>query len=195
MGTLAEGPLGRYDFGGIGGEIESDAGLYLFNDLVAWPPAGTVQFSRIADTSFTPSGASGPFTSFGPVSYKGQVQGKQPGNAGTFLAERATAGGVDGIYEGAENLANVGDVAPDASGKPNADGAVFTSFGDPVATNNEITFTAHYGTYSGDQQGIFSYGPYYSTNDGTSVPSLTELVSTGQIAPIPAARRSLDSQR
>lgn len=61
----------------------------------------------------------------------------------------------------------------------------FTSFGDPVITNNDITFAAHYSTPNGDKQGIFAYGQYYyfAGDPASDAPSLQEAVTQGDIAP------------
>jgi hypothetical protein len=181
--------MGFADYGQVGGEIESSSGIYDFDN---YGSGNSLEFELVANFSTTPPGASGPFTSFGPMSFKaGQLSSLAAGIQGEIWAVRATAGGVEGIYYEIESinggldtpatlvsLVNTGTAIPGNTGH-------FTSFGDPVATSNEITFTGHYITASGDQQGIFAYGPYqdFGTPMNPEIPTLSELVATGQVAP------------
>jgi hypothetical protein len=156
-------------YGLPGVDIESDAGIYLADVN----PDGSISFYG-GTNNFS-------FSEFGPVSYKGSL-----GNSnlqGIYLeadAFTAMKGGVRGVYYGGPPsnqtytaLANVGGSIPSGIG-------TFTSFGNPVVTANEVSFTAHYNTASGDQQGIFVFGPYESDSDG---PYLHQIVATGQLAP------------
>lgn len=191
-----------YGYGYENGEIETTAGS-IYDFVGSYNPYSVPSnvpspvFTLVANTSTTPPGASGPFTSFGPVSYKSyEDPNLEPGVRATIRAVRATAGGVEGIYYGIESyengilpetsaplvsLINAGAAVPDANGNPTS--GVFTSFGDPIVTDYAIFFIATYGVGGdSDQQGIFIYGNYL---DGSYVPGVTlrQIVATGQVAP------------
>jgi hypothetical protein len=152
-------------YGTPAGLIESATGVYDF--IAGSSPPHSINY--------------GSLTSFGPVSYKGSIGNSNlPGiylEAGAFTA---MANGVSGVYysgSGSDTsftaLASIGGSTPNVAG-------TFTSFGNPYVTANEVTFTAHYHTPSGDQQGIFVYGPYEAIGN---IAHLRQIVATGQVAP------------
>jgi hypothetical protein len=186
--------IGNSTWGFPGGEIESEAGIYEFASF------NTQYYALIGNTNTTPPGASGPFTSFGPISYKAwQDVNLEPGIAADIQAVCATADGVEGIYWGFDSsvpsggglpnsldlvsLVKAGDVVPDSNGNPTA--GTFTSFGNPVATSNEVRFTARYDVGGDDGQGIFSFGSYLDGSPSRfgSIAQLTRIVAMGQVAP------------
>lgn len=153
-------------YGTPAGLIESDTGVYSF--ILGSSPVHSINY--------------GSLTSFGPVSYKGSIGfSLVPGFHLEADAFAATVGSVRGIYYGGPGsdvsflaVATVGGFAPNNAG-------IYTSFGNPLVTTNEVTFAAHYTTTgSDDQQGIFVYGPY---EDIGNFPHLHQIVATGQIAP------------
>ncbi|HWB53924.1 MAG TPA: hypothetical protein VG722_07015 [Tepidisphaeraceae bacterium] len=184
--------MGGVFYGQESGEIESDNGIYDFSwtyeDGVLY--SYNTIFTQEADTSTTPPGATGPFTSFGPVSYKAVwYVSNVPGVGSTIRTVRATAGGLEGIYYGVipinslqRTSASLVKVIQAGDAISNTTGTYFTSFGDPIATSNEISFTAHYSTPSGDRQGIFAYGPYEDESDPPNF-FVHELVAQGDVAP------------
>ena len=92
----------------------------------------------------------------------------------------ATKQGIRSVYfSGPSSDTNYLAVASIGGSTPNGTGT-FTSFGNPVVTTNEVAFSAHYSTSSGDHQGIFVYGPYQTMSNS---PYLHQIVASGQVAP------------
>jgi hypothetical protein len=169
LGNIQSVSITGNPYGSPSGVIGSEAGIYLFVSN----PDGTYSYFAAANNSS--------FTAVGAVSFKGSLGNSNlPGIFLKATAFAATANGVRSIYYGGPDsgvgflaLASVGSSIPSNTG-------TFTSFGNPYVTANEVSFTAHYNTTSGDQQGIFVFGPYESDSDG---PFLHQIVATGQLAP------------
>jgi hypothetical protein len=162
------------------GEITSNIGLYAIDGN----PDVEISDTPTANFATVPVGAAGAFTSFGTVSTVSPGPGNHitPGYQMEAIAIHGTAGGVEGIYY----TGSGGDfTAPWTTLADTATPSIqhFTGFGDPVVTENNITFTASYSTATGTKQGIFAYGPYFYYNPPIGGIALNQIEAAGDVAP------------
>ena len=156
------------------GEIESDpSGIYGISRILTHL-ALFLSFTPVANISTIPPGASSPFTSFGPVSYKAALFGTPTGIESAIRAERVTVGGIEGIYYGEDcpfqkTSAPLIKLADTNTPVPFSTTGNFTSFVNPVVCSNEIAFTATYSTSGQNQQGVFGFGSFELYGEGPSL--------------------------
>lgn len=166
--------------GNANGEFLSDAGIYNFSVTLAdpFPPYTGYSVSLTQQATTIPPST---FSTLGQPNFKAPAGGVVPGVRLQIQVVRAIAGGAEGVYYNDQTtdtplpftkLVDTNTIVPGGTG-------TFTSFGDPTADIDNIVFTAHYNNAGNDQQGIFSWGPYYY---GPAT-GLHESLAAGIVAP------------